>query len=266
MRAGFNAQRILSTEERMHMPLKVPDGSGGFYERVITGKPDVLVNDPPDGIIVVDWKTGWAKPSKTEEAEMRSNSDEQRLSDQGFAQQVIYGALGLHEFPAANRFTLREAYVMWGEYREATIERWQLERILDVLAAIVAQIDQAFAEGPDSARWIAKAGVHCGICPAVSLCPIKDWEGIPETLEEAVLLAREWMVSAQVRKDRLPLLKGWVDAHGPIEIDHGKGRRVVGWPEWDGVSKARGTFKLYEPEDAPESPFDARMEAIIRAR
>jgi hypothetical protein len=268
---GFNAQRILALDEdgdRLFMPLKVPDGRGGTYERVVTGLPDVLVNDPPDGIIVVDWKTGWAKPSKSDDHVDRQGGgdDDGRLSEQGYAQQVIYGALGLFAYPAAQRFTLREAYVMWGEYREATIHRWQLERVLDVLGVIVAQMDAAFSEGPDSDRWIAKAGVHCGICPAVSHCPIKDWEGIPQNLEEAVLLAREWIVSAQVRKDRLPLLKGWVDAHGPIEIDHGKGRRVVGWPEWDGVSKARGTFKLYEPVDAPESPFDAQMEAVLRDR
>jgi hypothetical protein len=262
---GFNAQRILEIETRMHMPLLVPDGRGGMYERVITGKPDVLVNDPPDGIIVVDWKTGWAKPSaEREEFVSNQKEDDTRLSDQGYAQQVIYGAMGLFEYPAVNRFTLREAYIMFGEFREATIWRYQLERVLDVLGIIVSQLDQAFAEGPDSDRWIAKAGIHCGICPNPRVCPIKDWSGIPTTLEEAVLLAREWMVAAQVRKDRLPLLKGWVDANGPIEIDHGKGRRVVGWPEWDGQTKAKGTFKVYEPPEAPESPFDARMEEVLR--
>lgn len=270
---GFNAQRILAIEERQYMPLPVPDGRGGTYSRTITGQPDVLVADPPDGIIVVDWKTGWARPSKDDgEVARQGNREEGKLSEQGYAQQVIYGALGLHEYPAATRFTLREAYVMWGEYREATIERFQLERVLDILGSIVAQMDQAFAEGPDSDRWIAKAGVHCGICPGVHLCPIKDWEGIPATLDEAVAIAREWIVAAQVRKDRLPYLKGWVDAHGPIPIDHGKGRREVGWPDWNGVregttvNRGRGPFQLYEPVDAPESPFDARMEEVIRAR
>lgn len=274
-RAGFNAGRILAVEERQFMPLEVPDGAGGTYRRVITGQPDVLVADPPDGIIVVDWKSGWAPPSKSEEASLREREegDDNKLSEQGYAQQVIYGALGLHEYPAANRFTLREAYIMHGEYREATIFRHELERTLDVLGAIVAQIDLAFADGPDSQRWIAKAGTHCSICPAVSRCPIKDWEGIPASLDEAVLLAREWIVSAEVRKDRLPLLKGWVNENGPIPIDHGKGRREVGWPLWDGdaertpsLYRGRGPFKLYEPEDAPESPFDARMMEVIHAR
>jgi hypothetical protein len=55
-----------------------------------------------------------------------------------------------------------------------------------------------------------------------------------------------------------------VEAHGPIEIDHGKGRREVGW-----LANSTGNgrrFALYEPEDAPASPFDERMEAVLRDR
>jgi hypothetical protein len=262
---GFNAQRIMAIEERMYMPLAVPDGRGGLYERVISGQPDVVVADPPDGVIIVDWKAGWTPPAREVDRYDEDNGEkDQRLSDQGYAQQVIYGALALHELPAISRVTLREAYIMAGEYREATIHRWQLERVLDILGVSVSQIDAAFAAGPDSKRWLPTAGVHCGICPAPRRCPLYDWEGIPTTLAEAQLLAREWIVSATVRKDRLPLLKAWVDIHGPIPIDHGKGRREVGWvPNSTGNGRR---FVLYEPEDAPESPFDARMEAVIRDR
>jgi hypothetical protein len=59
-------------------------------------------------------------------------------------------------------------------------------------------------------------------------------------------------------------VKGWVDAHGPIEIDHGKGRRAVGW-----VANSTGNgrrFAMYEPDDAPESPFDSRMEEVLHDR
>lgn len=267
----FNAARIIAIEEPLYMKLKVPDGQGGTYERVIKGTPDVLVADPPNGVIIPDWKSGWASPSREVERAGGGYEDpggrgekDQRLSDQGYAQQVIYGALVLANLPAIDRVTLREAYIMYGEYREATVHRWEMERITDVVAAIVAQIDSAIAGGSTSERWIPTAGTHCGICPSPRHCPIKDWEGIPETEEEAKLLAREWIVAGEVRKDRLPLVKGWVEAHGPIEIDHGKGRREVGW-----VANSTGNgrrFALYEPEDAPASPFDERMEAVLRDR
>lgn len=267
----FAASRILAIEEPLYMKIKVPDGRGGLYDRTIKGTPDVLVADPPNGVIVPDWKSGWASPSREVERQGGGYEDQggngekdQRLSDQGYAQQIVYGALVMANLPAVDRVTLREAYIMHGEYREATVHRWELERITDILGAIVAQIDAAIAEGSESGRWIPTAGVHCGICPSPRQCPIRDWEGIPATDDEAKLLAREWIVSGQVRKDRLPLVKGWVDAHGPIEIDHGKGRREVGW-----VANSTGNgrrFALYEPKDAPESPFDARMEAVLRDR
>jgi hypothetical protein len=261
----FNAQRIVALEEPLEGTILVPDGQGGFYERQLIGHPDVLVADPPGGIICVDWKSGWAPPSKEREhqpGEVR----EDKISDQGFVQQVVYGLLILQNFPVVQRVTLREFYLLFGEYREATIDRANLERTMDVVAATVAQIDDALAGGIASDRWIPRAGTHCGICPAVRKCPISDWEGIPETYEEARLLANEWIVSAEVRKDRLPLLKGWVDANGPLELDHAKGRRVVGWPDWDGESRTRGTFKVYEPLDAPESPFDRRLMEIHNRR
>lgn len=262
----FNAARVISVEERLRGVIYVPDGNGGLYERIITGKPDVIVADPPDGVIVVDWKAGWAPPSKLgredEEARGTGSDSEEKLSDQGFAQQVIYGALVLQNYPAVQRVTLREAYVRYGEYREATVDRYNLERLTDVLAAVIAQIDAAFAAGPDSDRWLPTAGPHCAMCDGKRLCPLKEWEGIPDTLDEAQLLAREWIVAAEVRKDRLPHLKGWVDENGPIPLRAGKGRREVGWLKnktGDGRS-----FKLYEPENAPESPWDERLEAVLR--
>jgi hypothetical protein len=274
---GFNAQRVIAIEERLEATIRCPDGRGGWYDRVISGRPDVLVADPPDGIIVPDWKSGWAPPGKlgAEDAEAhgKNGDKDETLSDQGYAQQVVYGALVLANYPAINRVTLRESYIMWGEYREATIDRYNLERVLDVLGTVVAQIDQAMDAGPTSSRWIPTAGTHCAMCPAPQKCPIKDWEGIPATEEEALQIAGEWIVAAQVRKSRLPLIKGWVDVHGNLEIDHGKGRRQVGWKEWDGnkddgstIHKGRGPFQMFEPVDAPESPWDERLAEAMRSR
>lgn len=264
----FNAARVISIEERLRAVIYVPDGSGGFYERVVSGQPDVIVADPPDGVIVVDWKSGWAPPAKLGHEDQTARdiggSDrEEKLSDQGFAQQVIYGILILQNYPKIQRVTLREAYIRHGEYREATVDRYNLERLTDVVGAVIAQMDAAYDAGPDSERWIPTAGPHCAMCPAPRRCPLQEWEGIPTNLEEAQLLAREWIVAAQVRSDRLPYLKGWVDAHGPIPLPAGKGRREVGWLKnktGDGRS-----FKLYEPDDAPDSQFDERLREVLRS-
>jgi hypothetical protein len=263
--AAFNAQRVVAIEERLEMPVKVPDGRGGMYERQVSGQPDVLVAGAQGEAIVVDWKAGWAPPAnEVEREDPNDENEDQRLSDHGYAQQVTYGALVLHNYPAIERVVLREAYIMHGEYREAAIHRGQLERILDVLGAVLAQIDAAIEAGPDSARWVPTAGTHCAMCSKVRACPLKDWKGIPETLEEAQLLVREWHVAGEVRKDRLPLAKGWVDVHGPIPIDHAKGRRAVGWVQNKTGNGRR--FVMYEPADAPASPFDERLEAVLRDR
>lgn len=267
----FNAARVIAVEEELTGTVRVPRGEPGeFYERTIMGHPDCIVADPPYGVIVPDWKTGWTPPARLgfEDQQIRDQDGtrEEKLSDQGYAQQVIYGVLILQNFPAIERVTLREVYLRHGEYREATVERYNLERLTDVLGAVIAQIDAAFAAGPDSPRWFPTAGPHCGICPAPRQCPLKEWEGIPTTLDEAQLLAREWIVAGQVRKERLPLLKGWVEAHGPIPLEAGRGRREVGWPMWDGQSSAHGTFKLYEPDEAPSSQYDERLQELIDQR
>jgi hypothetical protein len=252
----------------------VPDGRGGSYERIITGHPDCIVADPGQtpGVIVPDWKTGWTPPAKLgyEDEQLRHNRNgqqvqrDEKLSDQGYAQQVIYGVLILQNYPAIERVTLREVYLRHGEYREATVERYNLERLMDVLAGVIAQIDQAFVAGSESARWFPTAGPHCSMCPAPRQCPLKEWEGIPTTLDEAQLLAREWIVAGEVRKERLPLLKGWYNENGPIPLEAARGRREVGWI--DNASGEGRSFKLYEPEDAPPSQFDERLQELIEQR
>ena len=262
----FNAQRVLAVEEELSATVRVPDGNGGTYDRVLQGHTYVLVADPDPytpGIVVVDWKTGWANPAKQSEPDPGQRRED-RISDQGYVQQVVYGILVLLNFPSVQRVTLREAYIMYGEYREATVYRNDLERLLDVVTAVIAQADRAFADGPESRRWLPTAGTHCAMCPAARKCPIKEWVGIPADADEALQMAREWIVAGQVRKERLPYLHGWVDAHGPIEIDEGKGRRVVGWVE-NSTGNGR-SFRIYEPEAAPDSPFDERMAQALAER
>lgn len=266
---GFNAARVMMIEERLRAAVYVPDGEGGRYERIITGKPDVVVADPPDGVIVVDWKSGWQPPPKLGYEDSAAHGvagteKREKLTDQGFVQQVVYGIILLQNLPAINRVTLREAYLRHGDFREATIDRYNLERLTDVLGGVIGQLDRACEEGDGSPLWIPTAGPHCATCAKPRACPLQEFVGIPTTLEEAVLAAREWIVAAQVRKERLPFLKGWVEENGPIPIDASKGRREVGWKTWDGETPGpRGNFTLYEPEDAPDSPFDERLAELL---
>ena len=235
-----------------------------------------------DGLYVTDnyivtHNTGFAPPSQrrnmtdAETGEVRRT--EGRLSDMGYVQQIVYGWLVLRNYPSIQKVTEREYYVLAREdpVREASVERWEIERIEDVLSSVVARMDAAVEEDaelqarraaaraagkpvPDG-RWFPVPGTHCGFCPGRSRCPIRDEVGIPATVEDASRLAREWHVAAEARKERTPFLKGWVDAHGPVPIAHAKGRRVVGYRD------GGRTLALFEPKDAAPSPFDEMLAA-----
>lgn len=245
-RGVTNVHRTVAIEERLTAKIPVRNGNGSQYEREISGKPDVLVADPPDGMLVLDWKTGYKPPAKRmQPSEERPMEAEDRLSEEGYAQQRIYGTLVLLNFPQVQRVTLREFYVLFGEYREATIVRWNLERYLDVIGSTIAQIDAAFADGARSKRWIPTDGEHCGLCPNPLRCPIRNWKRIPRDDDDVRRIAREWHVSAERRKRLDPLLKGWVNAHGPINIQHDKGERRLGWVR-NKTGEGR-SFRMYEP-------------------
>jgi hypothetical protein len=260
-RHSFTIERVVDVERRLYAKLPVIGPGGRTYERTITGQPDVLLAGPePNGATVLDWKTGWAPPARRVEPEPGEPPPEDRLSDMGYVQQIVYGWLTLKNYPAVESVTEREYYVMHDDdpVREATVWRYELERIEDVLAAVVAQIDAAVEAGPKSRRWFPIAGSHCAFCPRPHDCPIREEVRIPRNEREAQRLAHEWIVAQRVREERMPILKGWVDHHGPIEVRHSKGRRAVGWVKNKTGDGRR--FVMHEPEDAPPSPFDPLLE------
>lgn len=257
----FSIDRIVGIEHRLTATISCVGPGGEVYEREVTGKPDLLLAGPgADEATLVDWKTGWAPPAKRREPTVGDPSPTDKLSDMGYVQQVVYGWLVMREYPAIQRVTEREVYVMANDdpVREATVERWETERIEDALAAIVSQMDAAIEGGPDSKRWFPVPGTHCGFCTGRRLCPIRNHFGIPDSLEEAQTLAREWHVAQEIRTERTPYLKGWIDANGAVPIAHAKGRRVVGY------KNGSRSLSLFEPEDAPASPFDPLLEAAAR--
>jgi PD-(D/E)XK nuclease superfamily len=261
----LSIERLVAVERRLSAEIEVVGPGGAKYLRTVTGQPDVLLAGPEaQEATLIDWKTGFAPPAQKREPREGEAPREDRLSDMGYVQQVVYGWLVLKNYPAIEAVTEREYYVMHGEAREATVERWEMERIEDVLAGVVAQMDAAIEAGARSARWFPVGGTHCGMCPRPRDCPIKDELGIPASYEEAQRLAQEWHVAGVVRAERLPYLKGYVDEHGPIEVPHSKGRRAVGWTR-NKTGEGR-SFRLYEPEEAPESPLDPLLEEAARER
>lgn len=253
---SFDPRRIMRVEKPLLATLQVRGADGEIYDRLIKGTPDVLMAGPGQHeATLIDWKSGWAPPSKEREPTPDDPEPGAKLSEMGYVQQVVYGWLVLKNFPSIQRVTESEWYMRHDQVREDSIERWEIERVEDILAGTISQMDAALEEGAASQRWFPIPGSHCGTCPAKRHCPIKREVGIPADLPEAQRLGREWLVSAEIRKDRTPYLKGWVAAHGPIPIAHAKGRREIGY------KPGSRTLSMYEPEDIPASPFDEQLAA-----
>lgn len=255
----LDARKVIATEERLFATLKLPD-----REVRITGQMDLLLADPPDGIVVVDYKTGYRRP-KTQ----RSSTDPDKaaregtgLTELGWVQNLVYAFLCFENFPSVHRVIFKEVHVLWNEERFARTERWEAERFTDLLAAQVSLLDQAIEEGPASARWVPSGGPHCALCPRPWSCPILDDEQLNVHTEEGRRrVAQEWIVSDQTKDRRRTILDGLVDVHGPIEVPHALGRRVVGW---DYDPKGKRSFGVFEPRDIPDSPYDDMMAEATR--
>jgi hypothetical protein len=273
----FTIERVVAVERRLYGEIEVRGPDGTTYTRAVTGMPDVLLAGPgPEEATIIDWKTGFAPPARKREPTEEDPEPSDKLSDMGYVQQVVYGWLVMKNYPSIQRVTEREWYVMAKEdpVREASVERWEMERIEDVLAGVISQMDGAIASLPDLLRAQAKArrakkpvptgrffpipGSHCGVCVGRRHCPVRKNFGIPDTLVEAQRLAREWHVAGEIRTERIPYLKGWVADNGPIPVPHAKGRRVVGF------RNGSRSLSLFEPESAPDSPFDPLLEEAAR--
>lgn len=254
---NIDARRMLAAEERFFADLTLPTG-----ETVkITGQLDLLLADPPDGLWVVDYKSGWKRPVEPRNQE-KAEREGSGLTSLGWAQWLIYSYLMFENFPSIHRVIFGEHHLLRGEKRYARMERWEMERLRDVLAAQVALLHQAVQEGPDSARWIATAGPHCALCSNPRACPILDDDQLDiETPQGRQRIAQEWVVSTETRKRRRDILDGLVDVYGPIEVLHSDGRRVVGW---DIDPNGKRNFGMFEPKEIPESPYDEVLAEAVR--
>lgn len=256
----LDARKVLATEERLFADLLLPTGK----TVQLTGQLDLLLADPPDGLIVVDYKTGFRRPKKP-----RSTTDPVKVEEEGlgltelgWVQNLIYAFLCFASFPSIERVIFREIHVLWGEERQARTERWQAERRTDILGAQVALLDQAIEEGPASQRWMASAGAHCALCPRPWSCPVLDDEQLNVHTEAGRRrIAHEWIVAGETKDRRRTVLDGLVELHGPIEVAHSEGRRVVGW---DYDPKGKRSFGVFEPRNIPDSPYDEMLVTATR--
>jgi RecB family exonuclease len=263
----FNPKRIHVVEARLTLDVVCLDGR----TRTLKGQPDVIMGDPPHGLIVVDWKTGQGKPPrpkdpskliKHEDTDTELAIGEEYLSDRGHFQLDTYGLLamegrlddGSRIVENAEYVTLREIHLRSGEERMATLDRnAAIEHVMPHLAADMQRLDRGIAEGPKSKVWAPRPGKHCvKQCPVARSCPVPRemrGDGAIQTQHQADVAARAWAVArAQVEQARRQSV-AWTEAgHPPGKANE---REELRWgPEadmWMRKGGGRG-FKLWPVE------------------
>lgn len=271
----FSVDRIVDIERRLTVPIRYDLPDGRIIERFFTGQPDLLLWDPPDGAIILDYKLSWGLPParRDETGEPESAEKEaRRLSPEGFFQQRAYGFVVLKRYPALQKVTLREFYPLKGVTRQATIYRHQMEHIERELAILIEGLDRAISEGPEFAGtggprdpWRASPGRGCQYCPKPSRCPIDSdarGAGAIESPEMAERYAAEYHVADRVRAHHRDALKAWANTHGPVPVKDSKGRRVMGFNRKD---DGRNVFEVFTPDGSdrgPEGPDQKLAEAF----
>lgn len=261
----WNTKQIMALEQPLSAEVMCPDG----ILRTLTGTPDVLIAEPPDGVVIYDAKTGWGPPKTPRDAEPQERR--RYLTERGNYQLDAYGLLVMREWPAVQRATLREDHPRVDEQREATLRRDELEHVERLIGIDLMLAERGLAEGPDSAVWKPVPGKQCAWCLRPRECPraaATRGEGAIDSPEAAVEFALDVEPLTARRDHTLEAAKAWVDAHGPIELPDG---RLLGWdmPPPTDAAKApdaeRGTCKwcgdpIYKSEAAKSHMLDKRRQ------
>jgi hypothetical protein len=236
-RFKWDPSRIFALEQRLTTDIVCPDG----ITRTLKGQPDILYLDPPDGLIVIDAKTGRGRPKgpRLEPEPLEVVEGREYLSD--LFQGDTYSLLGLDTWPAAMRVIFRQLHLRSGQIRQGTLDREGLEHVRRGLAITMMQLDRAIQEGPNSALWKPRPGSHCARqCPVSRSCPIpREMRGAGgiATPMQADAAAKAFAVLEGQRETLRVQLKEWVeDPVNPVpsvnakevmrwEPEEGKGRR-----------------------------------------
>lgn len=213
----WRPERTLAIEEPLRIEVVCPDG----VVRVAKGQPDLVIADPPKGLVVVDYKTTRAKPRAPREAPAEGEPirGKEYLTDVGTFQRQFYGFLLLRSYPSVEYVTLRELLVRYPEEppREATLQRSDLEHVEPRIGTAMMKLDDALSD-PESDFWRPKPGRQCNKCEVARSCPIpveQRGDGALETQEDADALAQVYVVSKALYSQAASQLKAWEEAGNP---------------------------------------------------
>jgi hypothetical protein len=236
---------ILAQEKPLTAAVRCADGE----VRTVQGTPDIVVGDPPDGIIIIDAKSGRGRPKGPRVEPERGEVVEGRSWLSDTFQGDVYSFLGLLRWLFAERAIFRELHVRSGQIRQATMGRDALEHVERKLSVTLMQLDRAISEGEDSELWRPRPGAHCARqCPVALDCPVPRemrGDGSIETDEQADAAAGALAVLEGVRSTLIGSLKARaVDPRNPLPRVNedevagwkppvGKGRRFGIWPRAD---------------------------------
>ncbi len=256
-------RRLWKVEERLFATVKYTLEDGFSVERQISGRPDAVLTDPPDGLIVLDWKTSPAAPAAGDQPHW--TGDHLHVSPEGYWQQRFYAYLLMTNLDWVNRVTLREYYPIPREAREARVPREALEHIEQELSVVVEFLDRALQEGGDSPIWAPSPGRHCAWCRRAVDCPIERAArakmGGVTSAEQARQIGAEAVLSNEVYQESRKALKAWNEATGEaIPVAAAKGR----WEwRWGTNSKGGRRFDLFRAEESDRGPVDPELDAAF---
>jgi hypothetical protein len=243
-------------EQRLTLAVECPDG----VTRTLKGQPDVILTDPPDGLIIRDWKSGRGKPKEPRDKSLMVTSEEtgntlaigkEYLSERGHFQLDVYGLLallgrlddGTRLMPGVHNATLQEFHLRSGQIRQATLGIEEArEHVLDDIARHLMMLDRAIAEGPKSKLWKPRPGSHClKQCPVSRSCPIPTEQRGEGALSTQAMADREAaafvLTGARHEQGRLRL-KAWEEAGNPA--GRVNDREAVRWGPEDGAWQTKG--------------------------
>lgn len=249
----WQMRRLMAVEQRLHVDVQCADGQ----VRRLTGQPDVLMADPPDAVVIIDFKTSMARTREPRDGNYTKENGRPYITDEGNFQLSNYGWLVMRNYPSVQRAILREHNLRWDTTREAVIYRSDLEHVEPYMASLAQLMDRGVREGSGSGVWRPKPGAHCSYCPRPSACPVpSEARGNAAIQDDAMAeqYAKEMVTSERVREHRRAALKAWHEKTGrPIPIDD----KEIRWK--DKASGKGRDFGMFDPETQAER--DARSAA-----
>lgn len=242
----WDVNRILAQEDPLRVDLVCPDGE----VRTVKGQPDLIMSDPPRGLIIYDWKTGRAQPKspRKKEEDGEAVEGEQYLSDVGKYQRYVYGLLALKQWPSAQYAIMWEVPMRFPSYgpRYARLSRDGLEQIEHKLGADMMNLDRGVREGAGSDVWEPIPGGQCHHCEVRRSCPVppeQRGEGATWDQESADAEAQRWVLGKAMYTQAAETLKARAEAGLPP--GRVNAREEVRWgPEPDAWARKGGGRKF----------------------